>query len=575
MVILGAGVSAIVLTKDSFVITKIPKASVFFTIFSFYVVISGTLLKANPASVRIVFGVFTCMFVIMQYFFRESKSSRTDLILAVAWVLFIGGWIQAVIGVLQASGLAPKFAGYIVFDMADIAGNVMGNTGQRNHYGHYMTWSAIAGAYLFSRCRINGFVLILSAMFFSLLLAWSGGRLILAYALLMMLLCGLLYRRQPNDITMMKIVKAMAFFVICVAIAQIFIEQINYLLSFIGLDVHLKSGSERLMDAGFGLRRKIEWTKAWLIFSQHPWFGIGWDGYAAQGVWLEVYGGLPKVPESWLFTHCHNVVFQLLAETGVVGLIIFLLGLGACLAPYFLKRNANAGNLFLLNIAGVTLIHSLFEFPLWYMPFLTMLALVMTLSPTEAVLIDIGVKFKRVLCGGSVVVLLVVFVSGAFYFNFLTRSALPTSSVVENKNRLSKLIMLSYDPFWSDEANFALVRFLDPVEDKDNYKLPIYITLSNFRPTPIVLQNVAILHALAGHKSEAQEALKKFIAIYPDMTPSMCLMLNSYHATQVESLQMVANKACSTYQNAPGSLDDRRIATVMTVASPVTRKPLF
>ncbi|WP_312854398.1 PglL family O-oligosaccharyltransferase [Paludibacterium denitrificans] len=179
------------------------------------------------------------------------------------------------------------------------------------------------------------------------------------------------------------------------ALIQLFNHELIWLLNRLGLPIHLDSGADRIMDAGFGARRRIEWTKAWEVFKANPWFGVGLGGFGSQSVWMEAYLGLPKVPESWLFTQSHNLIFQLLAETGLVGTSVVVIGLIACTGPYFRKSEQTVDNLLLVSIAMMILGHSMFEYPLWYLPFLTALVLICSLSPAKSYALNLRPGFLR------------------------------------------------------------------------------------------------------------------------------------------------------------------------------------
>ncbi|MDE1715638.1 O-antigen ligase family protein, partial [Chromobacterium amazonense] len=266
-----------------------------------------------PFSSLTIFFLVVVSLVVAQI----DKTQRDQLLTCLASLALITSLLQAVLGFIQALGLAPQAHGWVLFNPG--ASDVMGNFGQRNQLAQFLGWGAVSAAYLYATDRMGRVATGSAVLVLALLMSWTGARLPLAYGLGLALLAWFWHRRVPQDETVARMARALAWSVLALALIQIFNQQIDSVLQAIGLPIHVQSGSDRLLDAGFGARRRIEWSKAWEVFLQHPWFGVGLGGYGWHSAWLEAYGGWPKEPESWLFTHCHNLIFQLLAETGLVG----------------------------------------------------------------------------------------------------------------------------------------------------------------------------------------------------------------------------------------------------------------
>lgn len=547
-----------------------------FLFFSVNAVI-GYFIHINAGSINMLFACMVVLLVLSRFFHVQASLDKPQFILQVAKVIFLGGLLQTMLGFLQVFGLAPLLHGYVMFDMTSPTGNIMGNIAQRNLYGHYLAWAMFSACYLYSRRLLRLPFLFLAQFSFALLIAWSGGRLILGYVVAAVVWGMFWYVRSQRDEHMKKMVTALFLVFVTVIFTQLCLQQINEMLVWIGFKIDLQSGAERFFDSGFGMRRRIEWAKAWLLFKQHPLFGVGWDGYASAGNLLELQGGFPKVPESWLFTHCHNIVFQLLAETGLLGTGIFIVSLAILVLPFFVRKNANIDYLFLIVILSVTLIHSLFEFPLWYLSFSVMFVLVLSLSPLSDFDSDIRALIWRGMFGVFFVLCCTYVLIGVFRFNTLTRESMPTADIQVNKKRIEVLSDMRLDPFWTDDASFALARFLSPSRDHLAIKMDIYDGLLKYRPQPFILQNGAMLYALAGHKEKALELTKQFIVVYPDMVPQLCIAFSQQVDPAFIPLRKLADQACAISEQYPGAENDerRRLAIVNAFAAPVTRKALF
>lgn len=128
--------------------------------------------------------------------------------------------------------------------------------------------------------------------------------------------------------------------------------------------------------------RALIWRNAWQVFMHLPWFGTGWGqlGWGLQQAAID--HALHPLPLDNI-DNAHDLVLQLLAETGLVGTVPVLavafvwlwravrawvrLGRGAADGPTPLLLAAAMGVAFL----GL---HSLVEYPLWYLYFLWMFA---------------------------------------------------------------------------------------------------------------------------------------------------------------------------------------------------------
>ncbi len=102
----------------------------------------------------------------------------------------------------------------------------------------------------------------------------------------------------------------------------------------------------RMTDIGGGTSGRSDlWTVAWKIFTEHPLVGIGLNNFQVlQSRYTLKAGKLTRVDLLAETPHLvHNVYLQLLTETGVVGLAIFLLVIGGSLrASWLAARHFDA-----------------------------------------------------------------------------------------------------------------------------------------------------------------------------------------------------------------------------------------
>lgn len=104
-----------------------------------------------------------------------------------------------------------------------------------------------------------------------------------------------------------------------------------------------------ITDANFAtVQRLAQWQAAWGMFSDHPWLGVGIGNYAAA---YPAYT-LPR----WYLAlgHAHNYYLNAAAETGLVGLVAYLLlGAAAFLwAVRWIRRGAGWPRALAIGVLG-------------------------------------------------------------------------------------------------------------------------------------------------------------------------------------------------------------------------------
>lgn len=179
--------------------------------------------------------------------------------------------------------------------------------------------------------------------------------------------------------------------------------------------------------------RALIWRNAWQVFEHLPWFGAGWGqlGWGLQHAAL--HHALHPLPLDNI-DNAHDLILQLLAETGLVGTVPILL-----VALAWLWRSARAwvqlgraapdedAPLPLTAWMGVAFLglHSLVEYPLWYLYFLWVFAFlagwmdgfdpVGTTMPKRASALSALALPRRVALAVGLVAALLVFKAGYDY----------------------------------------------------------------------------------------------------------------------------------------------------------------
>ncbi|STZ75409.1 PglL family O-oligosaccharyltransferase [Bergeriella denitrificans] len=304
-----------------------------------------------------------------------TRYGQTRVVSVFAGALLIGALLQAVIAFMQFKGWAGAewFKGILAAGGKD---GINGQLGQRNHLGHYLMWGILAAGWLAGMRKIPAWAGVWLLVLLTAVLGLVNSRTIFTYLMAVGML--LPFWRWYGGRESARVVR---FMLLALILAALFQFGMAPLLDWLGAGGY-QTAAERVAGGGFqGSARDIEWSKAWQAFQSAPWLGHGWNGFARQSFLLhaETHTFSNNIL-SVLFTHSHNIVLQLLAETGLAGTLLAAACLAAALRP-MLRRPATPASLLPLALLTVSLCHSMLEYPLWYIYFLTPFAVMLSLSP--------------------------------------------------------------------------------------------------------------------------------------------------------------------------------------------------
>lgn len=437
------------------------------------------------------------------------------LVTVLAYALVTGAILQSIIGIIQYTGSAKLFGDMIFYDSSHPTTNIFGHFGQRNHYAHYLTWGTLGLIYLFQQQRINYkmFYPLLVWLCFSLTI--SASRSVLIYFPLASIISVIAYLTNRNKQTKQLML------LIIIATAALF--TIEYLLPIINklFAAHNSStsGLSRLSSNGGNEtgRRSIEWQKAWIVFKNHPLLGVGWNGFAKQSVLL--YPLFPNAElNSGLFTNCHNLILQLLAETGLVGTLIVIIGLiGAVLRQTI--KNLNSETIIILCMLGTTLAHSMNEYPLWYVYFLVGLV---TFISLDKPLVTLSTKFITLVSIIPLAYLVYLMIRGSMIFDTLVDYYdTPDDQKTYNTQAhyLEKLV--NNNALWSYYSLYTLDNYInvddEMTDDLMSIQQQYYYTnkLATFHPYPDTMLKQAMLDFNLGNESAAESLVKLDVLAFP------------------------------------------------------------
>jgi O-antigen ligase len=453
--------------------------------------------------------------------------------------LLAGALANAVSGVLQSYG-RPALLEDLIAELR--GGRAYGNIAQANLYANYLGLGEGALLFLWLRASVRTTYALPALALLVLGSALSGSRGALLYALWYAVLGFLAVRVQ--DGAQEQRLKFTAYAVAGVVLAAYFaVPWLNAVL-------HLGPSGERAFDRlEHGEPRWQAWLIALRVFVAAPLAGVGIGEFAGAAFELGLDPSLTRIGEVW--TSPHNLLLHLLAETGTVGTVLILGGL--CFwgwqAARRYREDPQLALWWILAAAGIELIHSLTEFPLWSAHFLGVTAL----------LIGAGSRLERSLAvsrasgigaGAACVVLSVVL---AIMLRDYMR--LDVTRITGTTVTLASASQAQRDTVTMRELTHGLMAplaelwiVLGSPLDRSNLadKLAMSERVARYWPANTVVARRAVFLALDGNAEKARSLLARALETFPHQLDATILILEQARAAgpgAIEPLLAMARAA--------------------------------
>lgn len=326
-----------------------------------------------------------------------STMGENHLTSRLAWFVYAGGLLNAVLGLLQFFGRWQAFGGLISSPLDLSTFGIYGNLAQENHFATHLALTLLSASYLGFSGQLARRWFAMSSLLCLLALMLSGSRSSFLYLVLIVVLSLALLHRDAELLNTKRLVYwalgavlTLALLVWLVVLIAPYSPQLQRLLT---------------VSTAFGPRLTL-WQHAFRMFVEQPLLGVGFDAFA-----YHLVGQLhPSTdPIVWgVDQYAHNLILHLLAVSGLCGLLA--VGVPALLTlRRMLMRSYSVERLWSWGVMGILLIHSMLEQPLFYGYFLGLAALVAGLSDTKAWAIPMNGKIRVVFitaCAAALLLLL-------------------------------------------------------------------------------------------------------------------------------------------------------------------------
>lgn len=431
---------------------------------------------------------------------RERAGSA--LYPTLAWWLLGGGLAGAAAGLVQYAGLAPLAAGVIVAPRPLELYGVFGNVGQQNHFASQLALALAALAFLHASARLRHWQAALALCVLAAAMALSGSRSIVLHGGWLMLV-WLLALRAPGQALPRRRTLILALIALLLATLALLAAARASLLG-------PQLARLLLVSEGAG-PRAFFWQHALGMAADHPLLGVGFDRYATA-----LIGQLRDGERVWAIDQsAHNLALQLLAVTGVAGLLALALPLGL-----FVRRLAGAGltraSMLPAGVLGVLFIHSMLEHPLYYAYFLGAASFFAGAADPRAWTLRLAGPGRAAVAALCVAGLAGLALAAADYHTLRRHFYLEDSGDIHDEAHRAVLRTLHARLLFAPNAELIDPGAFLPPAAGVSEQLVFNARLRQFAPIAAVEYRHALLLAQAGQLAAAKDQFAVAARAYPD-----------------------------------------------------------
>ncbi len=500
--------------------------------------IAGQVPYAGQAFAAIAYLVWASALILL------SASAVRDLgeqsvVSVLAWSLIVGGLLSALAGLIQQYFPGSSLIGTVVARNTALgaSGGMYGNLAQRTQFADYTSLALVALAYFVAAGGVRRSLGALLAIPLLLALGLSGSRIAWLFLLTPFGLAIVFWRVHRDSPQARRLAICLGLMLLGFIVAQ----QVVSLAPLAPSAGYTTTPTERLFAEMSGPSERVQlWTESVWAFLRSPVFGWGWGGFPTMH--FDYQATHDTLAGHDAYNQAHNLVLQLLAETGALGTVLVVGGIGHWL--WGLRRGGfSLERWWQLALLGILAVHSLSEFPLWYSYFLGMAAILLGVSrdergwsaPAQRVRLPLAL-----LCalGGIYLVLQL----GAYrdFERVFTGKDADVSGGGEQRRLVSRALA---DPILRPYGDLAIA-FSTPVEsDRVRERLALVSKAARFAPYYPVVYKRALLMAMAGEREAASRELARAIHTYPKEWPGVLQQLRELAARDPGKFQALLESA--------------------------------
>ena len=333
--------------------------------------IAGKIVYFDHALLIVLYMSLVALLMLLGARLREVFGMNQMAYMLAMFLLF-GSEVNAVIALLQHYHVHTVLDAVII---NKVYAGVFGNIGQSNHFANYVALGLISLGLLLKQGRLSMKTVVLLALPLLYVMLLSGSRSAWLYLFMMAGLAGWFAKGNVKNRPLIYYSVAL---IAGFGLMHLLLQAVHVMIQH-GATASIVEGYqpvERLTNVSkSGSQRLYLWQEALMMFRHSPILGVGFGQFAWHHFQL-----LPLLRPEYVvgaYNNAHNVIFHLAAETGLLGLAAFLIPLGIWVAGVSKTPSATEGYWWAYAILGVMAIHSLLEYPLWYVYFIAIAAILL------------------------------------------------------------------------------------------------------------------------------------------------------------------------------------------------------
>ncbi len=257
--------------------------------------------------------------------------------------------------------------------------------------------------------------------------------------------------------------------------------------------------------------RLTYWKEAWALALMNPVAGVGWGNLA--GARLMELPHMPGLPNT---DNVHNTVLQLLAETGFATSAMVVLPVVWMLWQQPPWRAATHEARWAWSVIALIGIHSLLEYPLWYMNFLMPAALAFGIHMSSGANVLAHCRSVAINGGRARMLATLLAVVSALAFADYARVATVFKEDGRATTDLHEVSTIQNTILFGYYADRAVLERVPLTQENAAQMLEITRRLLKQGPNPIVMWTRLEALCLTGNLLLARELAVQYEAIFPD-----------------------------------------------------------
>jgi len=470
------------------------------------------------------------------------------LALVVQCFLACGGLLVAMTGFAMYYGI--DVLGFRLTAGPGMEGMMVGTIGQRNNLANYLGCALVSVVFLYGRRRMSLAPATLVAVPLIVALVLSTSRAGLLYVTLAPLAASWAFWR--GDRARLRPLLAFSSGALLLFLTVNLVAALSS-----GPGAPVPTPGERWLESfapgrgQYDLYTRLYFLKeSWAMFTAHPFLGAGFGEFA----WNVFEHGADPQGRNWAVTmHAHNALFELLAETGLLGTLCVVLPLALWLRAFHWKDPGPDGA-WIMAVLAVQALHSALEFPLWHANFLGLAAVLAGAAAQPRVALAFS-RLRRwalfaVLVGGMLTIAMVFSDYRGFERWYREADASQRKGSPLSEQQLGELARGRASSLFAGYYDLLASELLILDREHLDAKLELNTRALRFAPIPSVALRETALQSLSGERAEAERTLSRLAAMYPADLPGNLRLIEQLAREHPADFGALALEATRKYGSA-------------------------